>query len=106
MIHAMPIWLLVAGFFGAGVFNTIGTPSTQKDFVRWGYPSWWCRVTGLLEISIAVIIAIPLSRTVGLGLGGAVIAVAAMTVVRHREYANLIPASIFMTMIALAFAWS
>lgn len=106
MIHTMPIWLLVAGFFGAGMFNVIGTPSTQNDFVRWGYPSWWCRVTGILEMLIAVCIAIPFSRSVGLGLGGAVIAVAAMTVVRHREYANLIPAGIFITMITLALMWS
>ena len=106
MIHALPIWLLVAGFFGAGMFNMIGTASTQNDFVRWGYPAWWCRVTGILEILIAVMIAMPLVRNVGLGLGGAVIAVAAITVVRHREYTNLIPAGVFMTLIALASMWS
>lgn len=106
MIHAIPIWLLAVGFLGAGVFNMLGLPSTQQDFVRWGYPSWWCRVTGVLEILIAAIIAIPLSRSIGLGLGGAVIAVAAITVVRHREYTNLIPAGIFMAVIILALVWS
>jgi hypothetical protein len=106
MIHAIPLWLLVVGFLGAGTFNMIGTQSTQTDFVRWGYPSWWCRVTGILEILIAVIIALPPSRSVGLGMGGAVIAAAAITVVRHREYANLIPAGIFLTMMMLALVWS
>ena len=28
------IWLLAAGFFGAGLFNAIGTPGTQSDFAR------------------------------------------------------------------------
>jgi hypothetical protein len=22
-------------------FNAIGTPATQSDFARWGYPRWW-----------------------------------------------------------------
>ena len=37
MVHTLSIWLLVAAFFGAGVFNAIGTPETQSDFARWGY---------------------------------------------------------------------
>jgi hypothetical protein len=42
MLHALSIWFLVPGFFGAGLFNAIGTPATQSSFVRWGYPPWWC----------------------------------------------------------------
>lgn len=29
MVHALLIWLLVAGFFGAGLYNAIVTPATQ-----------------------------------------------------------------------------
>ena len=50
MLHVLSIWLLVAAFFGAAVFNAIGTPATKNSFVRWGYPQWWCRVTGGLEM--------------------------------------------------------
>ena len=46
MIHVVSIWLLVAAFFGAGVFNAIGTRATRESFLRWGYPSWWHLVTG------------------------------------------------------------
>ena len=46
MLHALFIWLLVTGLFGAGLFNAIGTPATQSGFVHWGYPAWWCRLTG------------------------------------------------------------
>jgi hypothetical protein len=47
MIHAISIWLLVAAFSGAGLFNAIGTRSTREGFVRWGCPSWWHWVTGV-----------------------------------------------------------
>jgi hypothetical protein len=65
MVHALTIWLLVAAFFGAGVFNAIGTSGTQSDFARWGYPSWWNVFTDGLEIMSAVLIALLVSRAVG-----------------------------------------
>ena len=41
MIRAISIWLLVATFSDAGLFNAIGTRSTREGFVRWGYPPPW-----------------------------------------------------------------
>src|SRR5499427_5130136 len=102
MVHAHVIWLLVAGFFGAGLFNAIGTTRTQSEFVRWGYPRWWGRLTGGLEMMSAVLIALPVSRIVGLGLGAAIIAAAVLTVLRHRDFSHLVPLSVFVALIALA----
>jgi len=102
MIHDLSIWLLVAAFFGAGVFNAIGTRATREGFVRWGYPSWWHWVTGGLEVLTAALIAMPLVRAVGLGLGATVIVVASLTVLRHREYVHLVPLGVFLALIALA----
>ena len=102
MVHALSIWLLVAGFFGAGLFNAIGTPGTRSDFVRWGYPRWWSSFTGGLEIMSAVLIALPVSRIVGLSLGVVIIAAAVLTVLRHREFTHLAPLSVFVALIALA----
>ena len=102
MIHAASIWLLVAAFAGAGLFNAIGTRSTREGFVRWGYPSWWHRVTGGLEILSAILIALPLGRAAGLGLGAIIIVVASLTVLRHREYVHLTPLGMFLALIALA----
>ena len=102
MIHAASIWLLVAAFAGAGLFNAIGTRSTREGFVRWGYPSWWHRVTGGLEILSAILIALPLGRAAGLGLGAIIIVVASLTVLRHREYLHLAPLGMFLALIALA----
>jgi hypothetical protein len=30
------IWLLVAAFFGAGLFDAVGTRTTLEGFARWG----------------------------------------------------------------------
>ena len=102
MVHTLSIWLIVAGFSGAGLFNAIGTQRTQSDFARWGYPRWWSFFTGGLEITSAVLIAFPASRIVGLALGAVIIAAAVMTVLRHRDLSHLVPLSVFIALIALA----
>ena len=103
MVHALSIWLLVAGFFGAGLFNAVGTPRTQSDFARWGYPRWWNIFTGGLEIMSAVLIALAaVSRIVGLALGAVIIAAAVLTVLRHRDFSHLMPLGVFVALIALA----
>ncbi|MGY3691991.1 putative membrane protein YphA (DoxX/SURF4 family) [Bradyrhizobium sp. USDA 3240] len=102
MIHALSIWLLVAGFLGAGLFNAISTSATQGDFARWGYPRWWGILTGGLELISAALIAIPVSRVPGLVLGAVIIAAAVFTVLRHREFSHLVPLGVFVVLIALA----
>ena len=102
MPHAVAIWLLVAAFFGAGLFNAIGAPATQRSFIRWGYPGWWSRVTGATEIAVAGLIAVPLTRGGGLILGSLVIVAACLTVLRHREFAHLAPLGLFVALLTLA----
>ena len=101
MVHALSMWLLVAGFFGAGVFNALGPARTQNDFARWGYPRWWGALTGGLEILSAVVIALPAGRIFGLALGASIIAAAVVTVLRHRDFSHLVPLGVFVAMIAL-----
>ena len=50
----------------------------------------------------AVLIALPVSRIVGLALGAIIIAAAILTVLRHREFSHLVPLGVFGTVIALA----
>ena len=101
MLHDVASWVLAAGFFGAGLFNAIGTPETRSGFVRWGYPWWWCRVTGVLEMVSAVLIAVPRSREAGLVLGAVIVAGAVLTVLRHREPSHLVPLGVFVAVLAL-----
>ncbi|MEM5424450.1 DoxX family protein [Paraburkholderia sp. BR14263] len=102
MIHTVSIWLLAAGFFGAGLFNAIGTSASQSDYARWGYPRWWGRLTGALEMLSAVLIALPATRMIGLALGALIIAAAVLTVLRHRDFSHLVPLGVFVVVIALA----
>jgi hypothetical protein len=102
MVHSLPIWLLAAGFLGAGAFNTMGKAGTRNDFARWGYPPWWNVFTGGLEIVSAVLIAIPAGRIIGLALGTLIIAAAVLTVLRHRDAPHLVPLGVFSALIVLA----
>ena len=50
----------------------------------------------------AFLIALPVGRDAGLVLGAIIIAAALLTVLRHREYSDLAPPSVFLALIALA----
>lgn len=102
MLHILSTWLVAAAFCAAGAFNAIGTPATRANFIRWGYPAWWCRVTGGLEVATAVLIALPTTRQAGLILGALIIATAALTVLRQREFTHLVPVVLFIALLAVA----
>ena len=96
------VWLLVVAFFGGRSFNAIGTRATRDTIARWGYPRWWCRVTGGLEIVVAALLAVPVSRDVGSALGATIIVAAVVTIVRRREFAHMAPLALFWFLPALA----
>lgn len=106
MLATIFIWALVAGFAGAGVLNALAPAAQQESFIRWGYPRWWCRTTGLLELATAVLIAVPASRTAGMVLAAIILSAATLTVVRYREYSHLIPIGVFLIVLAAAHATS
>ena len=102
MLHGIAVWLLVVAFLGAGLFNAVGTRATRDDFVRWGYPRWWCRVTGGLEIAAAALIAVPTGRDAGLALGAVIIVAAIATVLRRREFSHAAPLGAFAALLVVA----
>jgi hypothetical protein len=97
-MHMIFIWLLAAAFASAGLFNAIATSTMRSNFVRWGYPAWWCRVTGGLEISAAILVAIPATRV----LCAVILAAAALTILRHREFSHLAPIGCFAALLLMA----
>ena len=101
MFHTILVWLLVIAFLGAGVANAVGSMATRRSFMRWGYPAWWCRVTGALEIADAALIAVPVARPIGLGLGAAIVLAAALTILRHREFTHLLALGAFAGLLGL-----
>lgn len=102
MLQTLSIWLVVVAFAGAGIFNAVGTAATQADFVRWGYPAWWCRFTGAAEVVVAAMIAVPATRMSGLVAGAVIIAAAAVTVLRHRDFKHLAPIGLFVALLVVA----
>ena len=101
MMHTVSVWLAVTAFAGAGLVNAVGRADQRDSFVRWGYPAWWCRVTGFLELAAALMIAFPSSRSVGLLLGALVMVAASLTVVRHGEFSHLAPIGVFVALLLL-----
>ena len=102
MLHNSVVWLLGIAFFGAGLFNAVGLRTTQDDFARWGYPRWWCRVTGGVEVMTSALITVPASRSVGVALGATIIVVAIVTVLRRREFSHMAPLGVFAALLVLA----
>ncbi len=102
MFHLLSYYLVAAAFFGAGVFNAIGTTATRDSFVRWGYPAWWCRLTGGFEVATATFIVFPATHAAGLLLGTVVVAAAALTVLLYRDFSHLPPIGLFVALLAVA----
>jgi hypothetical protein len=101
-MHMIFTKLLATAFASAGVFNVIATSTTRSNFVRWGYPAWWRRVTGGMEISAAILVAIPETRAAGLVLCALILAAAALTILRHREFSHLAPIGCFAVLLLMA----
>ena len=84
-------------FLGAGGANFAGIGSIRADFVRWGYPAWFHRLCGGLELLGAALVLWPVTRLGGLALLGLVMAAAFFTLARHQE-----PAGHFMAAIGIS----
>ena len=65
--------------------NVFATEDVLSDYQAWGYPSWFHYVTGGLEWTSAVLIAVPTTRLIGSLLGGAVMCAALVTLLLHGE---------------------
>jgi len=83
--------LLAAMFLMAGGMKLMGAQMHVDNFARWGYPSWFLYVTGLVEIVAAALIAYRPTRF----FGGAILEVTMVgAVVTH-----VIAAEMMMTVV-------
>ncbi len=81
--------LALAAFFVVGSLSNIFAPrSIIEEYQRWGYPHWFHFVTGLLELTTAVLLARAPSRLLGSALGCTVMLAALGTVIIHGEYGH------------------
>ena len=64
---------LLAAFFALGGYlNVFASPEVLGDYQRWGYPYGFNVVTGLLEWTSAILIAVPSTRLAGSALAALV----------------------------------
>jgi hypothetical protein len=84
------VWV-IAGFFAFdGVGNIFASDAILDDYHRWGYPAWFHFITGMLELTTAILLLRSPRRLIGAGIGIAVMASAAATVIGHGEYSHAI----------------
>lgn len=84
--------------------NVFATEDVLSDYQAWGYPSWFHYVTGGLEWTSALLIAVPTTRLIGSFLGGAVMCAAAVTLFLHGELLHASAPLIAFAFVALN-AW-
>ncbi|UFX46010.1 DoxX family protein [Bradyrhizobium sp. 41S5] len=95
----------LAAFFAVGSLSNIFAPwSIYEEYLRWGYPHWFHFVTGLLELTTAVLLAQARTRLWGSALGCAVMLAALATVTLHGEYGHGVPPTIVATL-SMAVGW-
>lgn len=81
-------WALAAFFLTGVAVNLRPPPPILQDYARWGYPSWFHYVTGVLELATAVLLVTARTRLYGAVLGALVMGAALLTVILHGEFAH------------------
>ena len=94
-------WLIAAVFLLGGGLNVVGSTKLREEFANWGYPPWFHRVNGVLQLVAAALIMIPAYRLWGLLFGGLVCVAAALTLVRAGAFKMLPPSLILIVVITV-----
>ena len=86
-------------FFASGAVNIIGASKIREAFRRWGYPNGFHLLNGALQILAGGLILFSPTRAYGLALAAIVCIIAALTLVKAREYNHLPPSGILLAII-------
>lgn len=93
-------WFLFAFFFVGAVRNWIGPTNVRNDYIRWGYPDWFHRVTAVLELLTSILLALASTRLWGVALGAGVMLAAIATLLRHNEYKHaMLPTTVLLVLV-------
>ena len=87
------IALTISALFAlSALLHLIGPAFVRRAYARWGFPSESHRVAGVTELVTAIFLAESITRIWGVMLGGMVITVVVVTLLKNRRYAWTIPA--------------
>jgi DoxX-like family len=92
----------LSAFFALGfVINTFAVKMVGPEFQRWGYPDWFHFVTGGLELAVALLLPMAVTRLFGAALGSAVMIAAVATVVYHGEFHRAVAPFVVLVLLAI-----
>jgi hypothetical protein len=99
--------LMDLGFYGvtgafllAGLVNLSGSPVVRAAYRAWDYPANFYRVVGVIELLVAVFLALPETRIWGVLLGGFIAFFSVVALLKHGRYAWSVPAMLLLAAIA------
>ena len=96
--------VLAAAFLFFGIGKLTGQPEVVEMFRAWGFPVWFVYVTGVLEVSGAVLVAIPRTRFVGAVVLMLVLLGAIGSHVTKGDFSGMFPAAIVFLVLATLLA--
>jgi putative oxidoreductase len=68
----------------AGMAKFYASARWDQLFASWGYPTWFSKVTGIIEVAGAVLLFVPRTSMYGLAILAATMLGALMTLLAHR----------------------
>jgi xanthine/uracil permease len=94
-------WALRAFFVLGFVINTFAVKLVGPEYQRWGFPDWFHFVTGGLELVVALLLPLAMTRLFGVALGAAVMVAAIATVIHHHEFHRAVPPFVVLVLLAI-----
>ncbi len=89
-------------FLAGSVINATALKPIREEFVRYGFPWWWCWVTALLELLTAFLLVIGSTFAIGAALGGCIMVAAIFAVIWARDFRRILPPAIFLLLLLVA----
>jgi len=97
-----PALIAAAAFLIGAVVNASARKPIRQEFVRYGFPWWWCWVTALLEFTTVVLLLLRPTFMLGVVLGVCIMIAAIFAIVRARDYRHIPPPAIFLLLLVIA----
>jgi len=101
----MAVYGVTGVFLLTGLVNLSGSSVVRAAYRAWDYPPNFYRVVGMLELAVALFLAVPQTRIWGVILGGFIAFFSAVTLLKHSRYALSLPAMLLLAaMVPVSFA--
>jgi hypothetical protein len=94
--------LAAAAFLLGAAINASSSKAVREEFVRYGFPSWWCWITAILEFLTAVLLILRPTFAIGVALGACIMVAAIIAVVRARDFRHIPPPAVFLLLLIIA----